>query len=32
MRPTVLLSLAAALAAVPLQAQDNASDATTWEL
>ena len=32
MRPTVLLSLAAALAAAPLQAQDNASDATTWEL
>ena len=32
MRPTVLLSLALALAAAPLRAQDNAFEATTWEL
>ncbi|HET9727611.1 MAG TPA: hypothetical protein VFP28_11895, partial [Gemmatimonadales bacterium] len=32
MRSTVILSLAAALAAAPLQAQDSGSDATTWEL
>ncbi|HKT60364.1 MAG TPA: hypothetical protein VJQ46_09945 [Gemmatimonadales bacterium] len=33
MRSNVILSLAAALAAAgPLQAQDNGSDATTWEL
>jgi len=32
MRSIVLLSLVAALAAAPVQAQDNASDATTWEL
>jgi len=32
MRSTLLLSLAVALAAGPLQAQDKESDATTWEL
>lgn len=32
MRPTTLLSLLVALAAVPLQAQDRESDATTWDL
>jgi len=32
MRSTVILSLAAALAAAPLQAQDSGSDTTTWEL
>jgi hypothetical protein len=32
MRSTVLLGLAAALAAAPLQAQDTGSGATTWEV
>jgi hypothetical protein len=32
MRSIVTLCLAVALAAAPLKAQDNASDATTWEL